>query len=234
MALTNGVVEVEGIRSPISQVVLQVKLDGHTAELKQLRWNLEESQAQVTGIIRTWDRKPKMKLALTAPQFDIDLLLPKEQQSPLRELLEKIANTAKVVGALRFDRASYKNLHFRKLTGQLRIENGRIRVDRIRGKADKGTIKGRLLVHLPVQQPAMMKTWFKARSIPLLALERTFFDEKTLDKRLMTGLMSAEGTLQGDGTNPLGVLPTLKGTLKLSIVDGRIKRGIVIPKILSS
>ncbi len=233
VALTNGVVEVEGIRSPISQVVLQVKLDGHTAELKQLRWNLEESQAQVTGIIRTWDRKPKMNLALTAPQFNIDLLLPKEQQSPLREFLKKIANTVKVVGALRFDRASYKNLHFRKLTGQLRIENGRIRVDRIRGKADNGTIQGRLLVHLPVQQPAMMKTWFKAHSIPLLALERTFFDEKTLDKRLMTGLLSAEGTLQGDGKNPLGVLPTLKGTLKLSIVDGRIKRGIVIPKILA-
>jgi hypothetical protein len=115
VALTNGVVKVEGIRSPISQLALQVKLDGHTAKLKQLRWNLEESQAQVTGIIRTWDSKPKMNLALTAPQFDIDLLLPKKQGSPLRELLEKIANTAKVVGALRFDRASYLQLAFSEI-----------------------------------------------------------------------------------------------------------------------
>ena len=233
VALTNGVVKVEGIRSPISQVVLQVKLDGHTAELKQLQWNFEESQAQATGIIRTWDSKPKMNMAFTSPQFNIDLLLPKKQPSPLRKFLEKIAITAKVKGKLRFDRASYHNLHFQKLTGQLRIENGIIRVDRIRGKVDDGTLQGRLFVHLPVQQPATMQTWFKVHSIPLLTLERTFFDEEMLEKRLMTGLLSAEGTLQGHGKNPLGVLPTLKGTLKLSIVDGRIKRGIVIPKILA-
>lgn len=234
VALTNGVVKIEGVRSPISQVALEVKLDGHTAELKKLQWNLEKSQAQARGIIHTWDSKPNMNLALTASQFDIDLLLPKDKErSPLREFLEKIANTARVAGKLRFDRASYHNLNLQKLSGQLQIENGIVRIDQIRGKADDGTIQGRLLVHLPVQQPARMKTWFKIQSIPLLTLEQTFFDKKTLDKRLMTGLLSAEGTLQGHGRNPLGVLPTLKGTLTLFIKDGRIKRGVVLPKILA-
>jgi len=235
VALTNGVVEIEGIGSPISQVALQVKVDGHTAALKQLKLNLEESHVEARGIIRAWDSKPKINLLLTAPQFNIDLLLPKEQSSPLRDVLEKIANTAKVVGKLRFDRASYHDFNVEQLSGQLRIENGIIRVDRIWGKADDGTIQGRLLVHLPVQQPATMKTSFKVEKIPLLVLERTFFDEETPKerKRFMTGLMSAAGTLEGDGKNPRGVLPTLKGTLKFSIVDGHIKRGIVIPKILA-
>ena len=234
VTLTNGVVNIEGVRSPISQVAFQVKLHGHTAQLKKLQWNLENSQTQAQGIIRTWDSKPNMNLALTASQFNIDLLLPKgKQRSPLREFLEKIANTAKISGKLWFNRALYHNLNVQKLSGQLRIENGIIRFDHIRGKADEGTFRGRLLIHLPEQQPATMKTWFKIDSIPLLTLERTFFDEETLDKRLMTGLMSVEGTLQGHGKNPRGVLPTLKGTMKLLIVDGRIKRGIVIPKILA-
>ena len=233
VALTNGIVKVEGVGSPISQVTLQVKLDGHTAELKQLRWNFEQSRAQAMGIIRTWDSKPNVKLVLTAPQFNVDLLLSKEGQSPLREFLEKIAQRAKVVGSFRFDRVLYHNLNVQQLTGQLRIENGIIRVDRIRGKADDGTIQGRLLVHLPVRRPATMKTWFKVNSLPLLTLQQTFLDKDTLDKRLVTGLMSAEGTLQGDGRNPLGVFPTLKGTLTFSIMDGHVKKGLVIPQILA-
>ena len=234
VTLTKGVVNLEEVGSPISQVAFQVKLNGHTARLKELQWNLENSQAQAHGIILAWDSKPNMTLALTASQFNIDLLLPRnKKRSPLRELLEKISDTAKVSGKFRFNGASYRDLHFQKLSGQLKIENGIIRIDHVRGKANNGTVQGRLLVHLPVQQPATMKTWFAIDSIPLLTLEKTFLDKKTLDKRLVTGLISAKGAIQGHGKNPLGVIPTLKGTLKLSVTDARIKRGVVIPKILA-
>ena len=234
VTLTNGVVNIEGVRSPISQVALQVKLAGHTAKLQRLQWNLENSQTQAQGIILTWDSKPNMKLSLTATQFDLDLLLPRDKQrSSLREFLETIANTAKVSARLRFNRASYHNLKVQNLSGQLNINKGIIRIDRIRGKADDGRIQGRVLVNLPVRQPAAVQTWFSINSIPLLTLEKTLLDKQTLDKRLVTGLMTMEGTLQGHGRNPLGVLPTLKGTLKLTIKDGRIKRGVVIPKILA-
>ena len=232
VALTNGVLNVEDVGAPIAQVAFQVKLAGHTAELKQLQGNFEGSQVKAKGIIRTWDSKPNVNLALTSPQFNVESLLSNEESSPLRKFLGKIAKTAKVVGTLRFDRASYHHLHFQKLTGRLRIENGIILIDRIRGKADDGTIQGRLLAHFPVQRPITMKTWFKVNEVPLLTLQRTFFDEEMLEKRLVTGLLSAEGTLQGHGRNPHGVLPTLKGNLKLSIMDGRIKRGTVIPKLL--
>ena len=234
VTLTNGVVNVEGVRSPISQVALQVKLAGHAAKLKRLQWNLENSQTQAQGVILAWDSKPNMKLSLTATQFDLDLLLSRDnRRSPLREFLETIAHTVKVSARLRLNRASYHNLKVQNLSGQLNIDKGIIRVDRIRGKADDGTIQGRVLVNLPVQQPAAMKTWFSINSIPLLTLKKALLDKQTLDKQLMTGLMTMEGALQGHGRNPLGVLPTLKGTLKLTIKDGRIKRGVVIPKILA-
>jgi uncharacterized protein involved in outer membrane biogenesis len=234
VALTNGVVNIDGVRSPISQVALQVKLAGHAAKLKRLQWNLEKSQTQAKGIILAWDSKPNIKLSLTATQLDLGLLLPRDKQrSPLREFWETIANTAKVSARLQFNRASYHNLKVQNLSGQLNSNEGIIRLDHIRGKADGGSIQGRVLVNLPVQQPIAMKTWFSINSIPLLTLEKTLLDKQTLDKRLMMGLMTMEGTLQGHGRNPLGVLPTLNGTLKLTIKDGRIKRGVVIPKILA-
>ena len=234
VTLTNGVVNVEGVGSPISQVALQVKLAGHAAKLTRFQWNLENSQTQAQGVILAWDSKPNMKLSLTATQFDLDLLLSRDnQRSPLREFLETIAHTVKVSARLRLNRASYHNLKVQNLSGQLNIDKGIIRIDRIRGKADDGTIQGRVLVNLPVQQPAAMKTWFSINSIPLLTLKKALLDKQTLDKQLMTGLITMEGALQGHGRNPLGVLPTLKGTLKLTIKDGRIKRGVVIPKILA-
>lgn len=234
VTLTNGVVNIEGVRSPISRVALQVKLAGHAAELKRLQWNLEKSQTQAKGFILAWDSKPNVKLSLTATRFDLDLLLSRDKQrSPLREFLEMIANTAKVSARLQLNRASYHNLKVRNLSGQLNINKGIIRLDRIRGEADSGTIQGRVSVNLPVQRPAAVKTWFSINSVPLLTLEKTLLDKQILDKQLMTGLMTMEGTLQGHGRNPLGVLPTLKGTLKLTIKDGRIKRGVVIPKILA-
>lgn len=233
VALTNGVVKIEGIRAPISQVVLRVKLDGHTAELKHLQWNIEESQAKATGIIRTWDSTPEMKLTFTAPQFDLGLLIPEGGPSPLRKFFEKITETATVTGNLRFDRGWYHNLRFKKLTGRFRIQNSTIGVDHIQGTIDNGTMQGRFLIHLPVHQPATMKTWFTVNNVPLLTMERAFFDEQALNERLITGLMSAEGIIQGHGKDPRGVLPTLNGTLQLSIVDGQIKKGTVIPKILT-
>ena len=231
--LTNGVVKVEGIESPISHVLLQVKLNGHTAALKQLRWNFKKSRGHVTGVIHTWDGKPNMNLALTSSQFDFDLLLPEGQRSPFREFLEKIVNTSKVVGTLRFDRATYHHLNIQKLTGQLRIEKGKVHVYGIRGKAGTGTFQGRFLAHLPVQRPVTLKTWFKLKSMPLTTLQGTFFNEEILEKRFMTGLISAEGTLHAHGRHPRGWLPVLEGTLKFSIADGRVKRGVVIPKILA-
>ena len=234
VTLTNGVVNIEGVRSPISRVALQVKLAGHAAELKRLQWNLEKSQTQAKGIILAWDSRPNMKLSLTANQFDLALLLHGDRQrSPFREFLEMIADTAKVSARLRFKHVSYHDLKVRNLSGQLNIHKGIIRIDHLRGKADNGTIQGRIAVNLPVQQSAAVKTWFSINSIPLVTLEKSLLDKQTLDKRLVTGLVTMKGALQGHGRNPLGVLPTLKGTLKFTIKNGRIKRGVVIPKILA-
>ncbi len=233
VALTNGIVNIEGVTAPVSHVLFRAKLNGHTAEIKRLQWQVEESQVQATGIVQQWDSHPKITATITSPQFDIARLIPEGQRSPLREIFEKVAQTARVAGDLRFDRAWYKELHFQTLTGLLRIQDGVIGVDRIQGKTETGTVQGRLLVHLPMRRPATMKTWFDVYHIPLLALEQTFLNTDALDERLLTGMVSMQGSLEGHGKDARGVFPTLNGTLQLSIEDGHIKRGTVVPKILT-
>ena len=233
IALTNGVMTVDTLTSPFSQVFLRIKLHGHTAELKRVQWNVEQSQVQMTGVVHKWDSAPDMKLELTSPEFDFALLKPEDRRSALRKFLERLAQSAKVGGSLKFDRAWYKDLHVKNVTGLFAIDKNVIGVDPIQAKTDAGMIQGRLLMHLPVDQPATVKTWFDVEDVPLLTLEQTFFDKDVLDQRLITGIVSAEGLIQGHGKDPRGVLPTLNGHFRLSVRDGSIKKGTVLPKILT-
>ncbi len=233
VTFTNGTVNIGGMTPPVSHVFLRATLNGHTADLNHLRWKIGENLARITGVVQQWDSQPKMTFALTASQFDLARLIPSGERSFVRKAFEHIARTATVSGDFQIDRASYNALSFSPLTGRLWIRNSRIGIEAIHGKTEHGTIQGRLLAHLPVQQPGTVRTWFDVRNIPLLALEQTFLDMKTLDERFITGMASAKGVLAGHGNDARGVLPTLTGNMELSIVDGRIKKGTVVPKILT-
>ncbi len=233
VALTKGTVNIDGLAPPISHVFIRARLNGHAADLKHLQWRMGESQVRITGAVQQWDSRPSITGTLMSSQFDLARLIPGGERSSLRRSLATIARTATVSGNLQLDHARYKALSFQTLTGRLRIQDGIIGVEDIRGQTAQGTMQGRMLIHLPLQQPATMKTWFDVRGISLLALEQTFLDAKTLDERLITGMVSAKGVLAGHGRDAGGILPTLNGNLTLSIVDGRIKRGTVVPKILA-
>ena len=231
-ALTDGALMAKGLNSPFSNILLRLKLNRHVAEIKQLQFNIKQSEARITGTVRNWETQPKVKLEMIAPQFDIDLLIPKGERSPMRDILESVAETKTIMGNINFGRAWYKALNFQNLKARLQIKDGHIVVKKLSGKVESGKIKGRLLVHLPVKQPATVKTWIIMEDVPFQPLEATFWSKENIKKRLVTGNVSVRGVVEGDGKDTRGVFPTLNGNLKVQIKDGRIKRGTVIPKIL--
>lgn len=232
-ALTKGALSVEGLNSPLSEVVLRVKFDRHVAEVKRLQFYMQDSQARLAGSIHNWETTPKVKFELLAPQFDIDLLIPKGDRSPVREALESIAATQTVEGKFEFRRAWYKDMKFQDLQGRLQIKNGIIGVDQIKGTIGSGKIQGRLLIHLPVKQPATVKTWINMKDVPFQPLETTFLSAENLSEHLVTGTLSVQGMVQGHGNDERGIFPTLNGELKILVKDGQIRRGTVIPKMLA-
>ena len=233
VALTDGVVTVKGLEAPLTNLFLRVKLTGHTAEVKRLEFRLKDSEARVVGTIQNWETHPFVKLTMTSPQFDIDLLIPKGERSPLRDFLEHVADTSRVFGHLHFDRAWYKELQFQDLTGRIRIQDGMVRVYQVKGKVEQGEVGGDLEVHLPKGRPATVKTRLDFSRVPVEKVWRSFIDEEYWEERLLTGVLSVQGTIEGHGHDARGVLPTVKGKVKIVIEDGRIQRGTVIPKILA-
>lgn len=232
-ALTKGALSVAGLNSPLSEVILRIRFDRHVAEVKRFQFHMQDSQARIAGSIHNWETIPKVKFEMLAPQFDIDLLIPKRERSPVREVLESIAATQTVEGKFEFRRAWYKDMKFQDLHGRLHIQNGIIGVDQIKGTIESGKVQGRLLIHLPVKQPATVKTWINMENVPFQPLETTFLSAENLSEHLVTGTLSVQGMVQGHGKDERGIFPTLNGDLKVLVKDGRIQRGTVIPNMLA-
>ena len=49
---------------------------------------------------------------IESAQLDIDLLIPKGKRSPVRDFLETLADTSRVVATVSIDRGIYKSLSF--------------------------------------------------------------------------------------------------------------------------
>ena len=111
--LTDGVLMVKGLSSPFSNIDLRLKLNRHVAEVKRLQFHINQSEARITGTVRNWETQPKINFEMIAPRFDIDLLIPKGDRSPMRDLLESVAETQTVMGNINFSHAWYKDLNLK-------------------------------------------------------------------------------------------------------------------------
>lgn len=233
VALTDGRFDVKGIQAPLTDILLRLKLQDHEAEVKRFEFRLVKSQARIEGVVHDWETSPTAEISVFGQQFDLDQLIPKGRRSPVRELLEHVASTTQVSGQVTFEQAYYKDLQFPQLSGNFRIHDEVIGLEQIVGKMDQGELKGRFLVHLPVRKAASVKSWINLMDASLETLERSFFQQDTLKERMLTGMVSLDGMIEGDGKNKNGTMSSLQGRLKCLIKDGRIQRGTIVPKMLA-
>ncbi len=233
VAVTDGVIDKQGFDHPIEDLYLRLKLSQHHIAVKRLDFRIEESTAQGRGMIRNWDRHPVAQLDIGAPQFDLDLLIPKGARSPIRDILEEVAATSEVDAQFRFTKAWYKALDFQDLSAQVRIANGVVDLAKVQGATESGRVNGRVVIRLPQGAPAAVNTHFALQDVSLETLERAFIQPKDLEARLVTGLVSAKGNVEGHGHDPLGIMHTIKGAVDVKVTDGYIQRGTVVPKVLA-
>lgn len=233
VALTDGRLDNVGLDFPVTNIFLRMKLANHVAEVKDFEFHVQESVARFAGSIRDWETRPIVNFDMHAPQFDLELLIPKVGRSPLRIFLEHVADATEVESTLVFDRAWYKHLQFQTLTGKLVIRDNNVGINDVDGKIDEGKLNANVLVHLPINEPAVVKASTHIEGIPLSDLEKTFLDEESQKKRFITGKLSVNGHVEGHGRDPEGVIPTLNGKLDMKIVEGNVQRGTIVPKILT-
>ena len=69
-----------------------------------MEFRIEDSEAVVTGFMKHWNTNPQVSIMWDAPRSDLDLFVPKEERSVLRDGLEWLANHATLKGSIFIER----------------------------------------------------------------------------------------------------------------------------------
>lgn len=218
VALTNGLMTVKGVEGPIQDLYLRMKLVRNGAELKQLTFKILDSDLTLSGTVRNLDAKPILNAKLESSRLNLELLVPKEGRSPVRDFLELLADKTQTTAVATIERGHYKQMRVAGLSARINIENGVVDVDRINARSEGGHVSGRLVVQLPKEQPAEAEATIRLAGVPFEELSRLGGGHE----HFMTGEVRLTGTIRGHGRNPHGLYPTLSGDAEVTVTDGRI------------
>ncbi len=229
IALTEGVAMVNDLEFPIRNLFLRLKMTPSLAEIKRFEFKILKSDVQLNGTIKNWRGKSEVDVSLDSSNFDLGLLVPQAGGSSIRSILEDLAGNSTLVGSFRIQQSEYKKIRAENLRGIVKIREGLVTLDRIRGEAYGESIAGRVFIHLPPNKSPAIRSSFHIRGIPF---ER-FHQSLGFHNRYVTGQFSVRGMIQGHGRNPQGVVSTLNGNMDVVIEDGYVQKGTVLPRILS-
>ena len=218
LALSNGLMVTKGTDGPIHDLYVRLLLTRDTAELKRLSFRLADSDLTMEGTVRNWATKPVMTAKLESNQMDIDLLIPKGQRAPIRDVLEWLAATSKVSATASIARGRYKHLKFGAMSARMTIQDGVLDLDRMSGQSTNGDIAGRIVVQLPRGEPAEAEIALRATGLLVEDMYRLAGSKGGG----ITGEARITGTVRGHGRNPHGIYPTLNGRVDLLLENGRI------------
>ena len=229
VALTDGVVSIGGIPESIENVFFRLRIDDELLDLKRMEFHVKDSQAVVTGFVKQWNSSPQVSMMWNSPQFDLDLFIPDNERSVIRHGVAWLSQHGQLEGSVFIERPRFKEFSGKKLSAVLNVHDNLVSIDKIQASVEKhGNVKGRVFVHLPPGKPAAMRASFEGNNLPF---------EKTLmvlgdERRLISGQLDIRGKIQGHGRDARGIIPTLEGGIELSLRNGYVRKGTVLPKIL--
>ena len=218
LALTNGLMNARGPEGPIQDLYLRVQFVKNDVEIKRLSFRLLDSDVALEATVRNLTAKPMITAKIESNQMDLDLLIPKGHRSPIRDFLESLAATSRVQATASIARGRYKHLKFGSLAARITIQDGMLDLDRVSGQSANGEVAGRIVVQLPLKQPAEAEISVRATGL-LVEDMLKLAGEKGSG---ITGEARVTGTIRGHGKNPHGVYPTLDGKLNILLENGRI------------
>lgn len=229
VALTDGRLASKISGHTISDIYLRLQLLKNGGNVKRLEFRVDDSSVRIAGTLRDWQTTPVVTATVESTYLDVELLIPKGERSPARDFLEDLAATSRVTASVDITRAHYKQFRLGELSAHVVIGNELIEVSRISGQLEEGILAdSRLLVRLPRRKPAEGELKLRMTGFPSEKVFRLFKD----DQRLITGDLTIEATLQGNGKHPRGMANTLNGLVSFRVDQGHIEKGTIVPKIL--
>lgn len=229
IALTDGRFVSPAIEHPLTDIYLRLNLLRAQADVKRLEFRIGDSFVRLVGTITNWRTTPVITVTIESPNLDFELLIPKGERSPIRDALEALAASSRVLATVHVTRGRYKQLIVREVSARLAIGDETLVINDMDGYIEDGHVTdSRLVLSLPRRKPAQGELTLRVTSLPAETLLKLVDDRQ----RLMTGEVFLGATLQAHGRHPGGVAHTLNGSVEFTIRNGRIIKGNIVPKIL--
>ena len=217
-ALTDGVLPTGGDIGALYDIYARVKFVHNGAEIKQLTFNMGDSDVAIEASVKNWGTQPLITGKIESKHMDLLLLVPSGNRSPMREFLETLAEHGQTTLSLAIAQGRYHHVTVEGLSARVTIRERTLDIDRITGGIGEGQVAGRLVSRLPKNAPAEVDLSFRTTSLPV----EDWLQLAGTPVHSMTGDMRLSGAIRGHGRNPHGVYPSLNGKVDVLLENGHI------------
>ena len=196
VSLTGGEIPAGGFDHALRDIDLRLRLDGDGIDINRLGFRIQDSDVTLSGTLRNWAKSPRAHLEVESSQFDLDLLIPKGDRSPVRDFLEALAASGHVSANIEIRRGLYKALALTDLSGRVRIGDGVLAVPRVTGRSEGGEVVAHALVRLPKLQPADAEVSLRVTGLPFEQVEQVdLLRKKPFNPSIVRWFAAAAGAL---------------------------------------
>ena len=219
--------KVDGLAAPVEDLTATFSFVEDRLDVERGMLKIADSRINATGDVRGWRGVPRIQAAFDSPGLDLALLIPEGERSLVRAAMEALTRGAQLSATATIRNGRYHGVPFDEIQAKVSGGDDAIVLDPVTGRMGKGTITGQTRVALPPGKPAAVESTLHLKGIAV----EPVFHSVGINEPPFTGLLTLDGAIRGDGTDPKGTAPTLNGDVKVLVSDGRFRKLSATSKI---
>ncbi|TSA00763.1 MAG: DUF3971 domain-containing protein [Nitrospiraceae bacterium] len=219
--------KIEGLAAPVEDLTATFSFEGDRIEVEGGTLKIADSRINATGEVRGWRGVPRIQAVFDSPGLDLALLIPEGARSPVRAAMEALTRGAKLSATVSIRNGRYHGVPFDEIQAKVSGEGGALVMDPVTGRMGKGAIAGQTRVALPPGKYAAVESTLHLQGIAVEPVFNLF----GVKEPPLTGSLTLDGAIRGDGTHPQGTAPTLNGDVKVLVSNGRFRKLSATSKI---
>jgi hypothetical protein len=209
---------------------LQFSLDEDgRVEIGALSAAFNGSHVHVNGAITGLRTFPRIRVSIDAPQFDFELVIPRDEPSPLREFVTSLSRTTILQSDIHVETGQYHGVVWHDMHFAATGMDGVVTLEVLKAQSGDGSLQAHTTIHMPKDAPIQMDGYAQFKAVPAQDIVALLDG----DEHLMFGHADIEGELAGNGGHEDGVSATLDGRVRLTLSDGRIRKFTALSKMLN-
>ena len=219
--------KIEGLAAPVEDLTATFSFVEDRLQIERGTLKIGDGRINATGEVRGWRGVPRIQATFDSPGLDLALLIPEGERSLVRAAMEALTRDAKLSATATIRNGRYHGVSFDEIQAKVSGGDDAIVLDPVTSRMGKGTIAGQTRVALPPGKPAAVESTLHLKGIAV----EPVFHSVGIKEAPFTGLLTLDGAVRGDGTNPKGTAPTLNGDVKVLVSDGHFQKLSATSKI---